>query len=282
MTSPEREWNDVLKRLESLERQNRRLKQIGAVALAAIAALVLMSQAVPRRIVEAQTSLQRTVEASEFILRDTNGRERASLELLEGAPMLMIYDESANPRAIVGYGKDAAFFSLSGADGKVQANLQANSSGSFLALYDADEKERLGINFLEGYPFVRLVDQEGNPRVAIGAPIPGNLGTGLLVVGETGKAKVRVGFLTEEPAVGLTDQDENLRLLLYASKDGANVSLVNKSQEVVGELHEDEDGSVQLNLNDAYGQRRVVMRMGPQGPMLVVGDENQKTLWKAP
>lgn len=41
MTPPATELNDVLKRVESLERQNRRLKQFGAAALLVIAAPVV-------------------------------------------------------------------------------------------------------------------------------------------------------------------------------------------------------------------------------------------------
>ncbi|OFW26814.1 MAG: hypothetical protein A3H27_05285 [Acidobacteria bacterium RIFCSPLOWO2_02_FULL_59_13] len=93
MTPPTTEWTDVLKRLESLERQNRRLKQIGASALVVIAALVLMGQ----------TSARRTVEANEFILRDGAGGARARL-FIEGpqdleSPTLALFDVGGTKRA---------------------------------------------------------------------------------------------------------------------------------------------------------------------------------------
>ena len=49
----------------------------------------------------------------------------------------------------------------------------------------------------------------------------------------------------------------------------------------MAQLGENEDGSVRFGLNDAYGSPRIVIRMGPEGPMLGVLDE-KKVLWKAP
>lgn len=81
MTSPATEWNDVLKRLEKLEKQNRRIKQIGAAALIVIAAVVLIGQALATRAVEAQASPQCMVEANEFVLKDGNGTVRGRLSV---------------------------------------------------------------------------------------------------------------------------------------------------------------------------------------------------------
>jgi hypothetical protein len=60
----------VLERLEKLERQNRRLKQVAVVGLALVGTLVLMGQA---------TQKPRTVEADEFILRWPDGEVAATL-----------------------------------------------------------------------------------------------------------------------------------------------------------------------------------------------------------
>jgi hypothetical protein len=56
-------------RLLKLEKQNRRLKQLGAVALIGVTLLVAMGQAPAKK----------TVEANEFILRDDSGNIRARL-----------------------------------------------------------------------------------------------------------------------------------------------------------------------------------------------------------
>lgn len=56
----------LVRRLDRLERENRRWKRVSAATFAAIAALVLMGQATPRRVVEAE----------KFVLRDLNGKDR--------------------------------------------------------------------------------------------------------------------------------------------------------------------------------------------------------------
>jgi hypothetical protein len=71
MTSQETALEEVRERLTKLERENRRLKQIGAGALIGAASLFVMGQAPSRK----------AVEASEFILRDANNNVRARLSV---------------------------------------------------------------------------------------------------------------------------------------------------------------------------------------------------------
>ena len=78
-------------RLEKLERQNRRMKQAGAVVLLFAGALLLMGQAPPRRM----------VEANEFVLKDGNGRVRAILSAAT-SPTLYFLDENGVNRAALG------------------------------------------------------------------------------------------------------------------------------------------------------------------------------------
>ncbi|MFQ5894499.1 MAG: hypothetical protein ACE5JJ_01585 [Nitrospinota bacterium] len=71
-------------RLSRLERQNRRLKQVGALALALLGSILLMGQALPK---------SRTVEAEKLVLKDPKGRERARLWIDKNGPRLTFYDE---------------------------------------------------------------------------------------------------------------------------------------------------------------------------------------------
>ena len=68
------EWDAVIGRLEKLERQNRLAKLMGAAILFLAAALVLMGQAAPKQ----------TVEANEFVLKDSNGRVRGRWSVEQG------------------------------------------------------------------------------------------------------------------------------------------------------------------------------------------------------
>lgn len=91
MKPDHREADSITHRLESLERENRRLKWAGGAMLVGIAAVVLMGQAVPRA--------PRTVEAERFVLRDTRGKMRAELTNSAGevGPALFLYHRNGDP-----------------------------------------------------------------------------------------------------------------------------------------------------------------------------------------
>ena len=77
-------------RVERLERENRRLKRAGLVALALAAVLVLTGQARSSRV----------MEANRFVLRDTSGRVRAELKTEEDlSPRLVLLDSHGASRA---------------------------------------------------------------------------------------------------------------------------------------------------------------------------------------
>jgi len=69
MNSEPNTLDEIRDRVLKLERQNRRLKQLGVAVLIIPAVLLLMGQAPSKK----------TVEANEFILRDDAGKIRAKL-----------------------------------------------------------------------------------------------------------------------------------------------------------------------------------------------------------
>ena len=62
----------VVERLETVERQNRRMKRVGLIAIGLVGAVFVMGQAEPK---------SRVVEAEQFIVRDSRGQKRALLGL---------------------------------------------------------------------------------------------------------------------------------------------------------------------------------------------------------
>jgi hypothetical protein len=80
-------------RLEHLERESRRSKRVVRVALVGVLALVLMGQAPPHR-------MPKSLEAEEFVLRDSRGQVRAVLGTTQNASatMLQIFGENGKPR----------------------------------------------------------------------------------------------------------------------------------------------------------------------------------------
>lgn len=80
-------------RLERLERESRRSKRAMLVALVGTLALALMGQAPPHR-------MPKSLEAEEFVLRDSRGQVRAALGTAQNgsATMLQIFGENGKPR----------------------------------------------------------------------------------------------------------------------------------------------------------------------------------------
>ena len=147
----------IAARVEKLEKQNRLFKLCGLLLLLSASTLVVMGQARPTRIIEAQT----------FILKDANGNMRAELNTNKtGDPFLSFlgskgkvngwvsgdsltfYDTSARPVMMLGatqfsfddaQGKslmaaDASGFMVNGAQGHI--SLELDSAGAALRLSD--------------------------------------------------------------------------------------------------------------------------------------------------
>ena len=84
MISSVSEIQAVAERLERVERENRRLKRWGAVALIGIAAVVLTGQA----------KASRVVQAEKFVVQDAEGKVRAELGTFpDGKMALVLFDQ---------------------------------------------------------------------------------------------------------------------------------------------------------------------------------------------
>ena len=128
MTPQTSDMQSVLERLDKLERQNRRVKQLALAALLPIGAVLLMGQCTPRG---------RTVEAEKFIVRDPRGRLQAEFASTEYGPALSLYDKSGKARV----GLDAAAapgLKLYDPSGWPQAELTTQPEGAFLSLSGTD------------------------------------------------------------------------------------------------------------------------------------------------
>ena len=80
-------------RLDRLERESRRLKRVTLVVGLGAAAALVMGQTAPHRSI-------RTLDAEEFVLRDSRGQIRASLGTTQGptATILQIQGDNGKPR----------------------------------------------------------------------------------------------------------------------------------------------------------------------------------------
>jgi hypothetical protein len=102
------ENKELIARVESLEKKNRRLMRIGGVALVAAIAVGAMSL----------RPACNSVSAERFVLLDAQGHQRALLTAYEtgGAPELALYDKKGRAVATLGVEKTGAFLSLADAN----------------------------------------------------------------------------------------------------------------------------------------------------------------------
>lgn len=127
------------RRLDRLERENRRLKRVGVVALAVIGAVVMMGQATGGRL----------VDAGKFILRDWEGRKRGELMTISSG----------------------AYLGLDGPNGKTRVTI-AVLDEPILTLYGEGAgagaiRVLLGVNAVDS-PYLKLFDKNG--KVVWSAP----------------------------------------------------------------------------------------------------------------
>ncbi len=99
----------LARRLDKVERENRRLKRSGVVALAVIAAIVLMGQAASKLAPPGKPG--KVVGAEQFIVHDARGGVRATLGTLPGGTVrLVLYDRgnSGETRVILSAGPEGS------------------------------------------------------------------------------------------------------------------------------------------------------------------------------
>ena len=145
----------VLARLEHLERQQRRWRGAAVVGGLALVSLALMGQ----------KPAGRTVEAERFVLRDSAGRARAELVMVDGeqSVALRFKDGDGMPRLTLGTENGAAVVVLNEAGGKLRAGLVALPHGApGLNLYDGTGKPRAELSLTrDGSPALTFNDRDG-------------------------------------------------------------------------------------------------------------------------
>ncbi|MBI3933568.1 MAG: hypothetical protein HY316_02685 [Acidobacteria bacterium] len=116
------ELTAVLSRLKKLGTQNRRFKQIGAVALILLGSVFLMGQASPPR----------TVEANEFVLKDANGRIRGKWSMNGDSVLFTLLDSKGVIRVLLAQDGllDQAALHLRAANGNQRVTFEVDSKGS--------------------------------------------------------------------------------------------------------------------------------------------------------
>jgi len=125
-------------RVSTLEKQNKMLRAaVYAIALSA-ACVVLISQAAPKRV----------LEANEFVLHDPSGTIRARLGFdAKQEPMLALYDSKGNPRILVDSGGPG--IALIDESKATRADMWLDARGPGFSLWDKDGRLRTQLSLAD-------------------------------------------------------------------------------------------------------------------------------------
>ncbi len=146
--------DNLARRLERVERENRRLKRVGVVALALIAGVVLVGQATP-------SNLAKKVKAEAFVLYDSTGNLRAQLSVNpEGVVHGSLIDMHIQPQFSVGLLPDGSVTLDLGK--RLSLASLGDDSAAALMVNGKNGKPRVGIGIgPDDVPFLRVMNKAG-------------------------------------------------------------------------------------------------------------------------
>lgn len=150
--------DDLLQRVDRLERENRWLKRLGVTVLAGLVGVLVMGQTTAGR-------SAKTIEAEELHLRDSRGMARATLSVgPDGSPRLGLTDQAGVSRLTLVVNSDGSpRFSLSDKAGLARAVVGLDRDGSpRLGLTDQAGIDRAGLVVMpDGQPMLGFKDKSG-------------------------------------------------------------------------------------------------------------------------
>jgi hypothetical protein len=183
----------VLGRLENLERQNRRLKITGTVALAllvlAMAGLAFLLGRAPGG---------GLVEAERLVIRGKDGLPQARLGEEAGGVRLELLDKAGKARFSLALGAAGEpSLTLAAQNEKALASLGEAAGAGRLDLYDKEGKSRTTLTMAEeAEPGFFLYDQSHRPRAVLALRADGEPGLSLL--DQDGVLRVALGSINPE------------------------------------------------------------------------------------
>jgi len=127
---------DLMRRLDRIERENRRLKRLWGTTMLLVVALALMGQSAP-------SNVPKVLEAERFTVRDPNGTPRASWGIgSTGALVMGMNDKNGKTRITLSVEPDGSpSFDFRGKDGTRRFILFVKPDDRpELALFDDHEK----------------------------------------------------------------------------------------------------------------------------------------------
>lgn len=227
-------------RLDKLERHNRTLKQAALFLVVLVGSVLLMGQA----------RTTRTIEANEFVLKDTSGRRRAVLHISDyvtPGPELVLFDENGTKRIELGIREELGLTEeekeqFRSANGGIL--LFSNGRGSMQAAFGATDGEGAKLGFYGHQESTRELTLEGRSMtVPVTSPdieLSNEKGPALRIAGERGDTWIMPGsiIMAGHPDAGLLitqfvrvselgqkKLDRDATIYLRVGEDGPSMSL---------------------------------------------------------
>jgi hypothetical protein len=226
----ERMIETLTRRLERVERTNRRLQGVGALGLAALAMVGVMGQTAPKQVPP-------EIQAEAFVVRDASGKVRVALNASLG---LVLLDQAGKRRTSL----TATGLNIAGSNEEPRVTIGAIPDGPVaLLLWDQAGDVRAGLRLEDtGRPSLVLGDRAEKPRVMLGLPdaetarltfhdrngrtrasvTVSESGPGLTLLDEKGTARAVLGHVKLPGArPGVTEERPAASLVLFDQDGGA-------------------------------------------------------------
>ena len=161
---------EVIKtRLETVERQNRKIKLFGIVAILVIGSFFIMGQTTLRN---------RVIEAEKFVLVDSKGQTRAILKEENGSVSFFLSDAEQKRRIGLMITSETSGIHFSDSNKTIRASLILAKDGSPVLKFNdkTDNPQLLMVSHLKG-PVLYLMDGSDGAKITLGVinDIPGLL-----------------------------------------------------------------------------------------------------------
>jgi hypothetical protein len=287
------EIEELTKRLDRLECENRALKRRSALLMRGVSVIALaavLTFASGARL----AGVPKVIEAEKFILRDAGGAPRAellvqdngvaglvllgpgqedksdALQLVantDGTAVLLVKDKQGQPRLTAGVSSDGTpVVGLMNAEGKERVALAVKATGvAGLVLRDSDAKTRISLSVCpDGNDWLRF-DRQGNRRAGLGVFPDG--GVALNLFDRDGKGRInqavrpdgRAGLWFADP----TGQD---RLKLESESDGSAGLVIFREKGQGGlSLSNEPHGLLGLGIRGPGDRPRIGLGLRPDG-----------------
>ncbi len=226
MTKETQDFQTLVRRLDRVERQNKRLRR-------AVTTLTILGLAV--LVIGAVQPEDRTVEAKAFVLRDDRGKIGAELRVSsDGYPALSLYDTS----------------------GALRVTLDAEADYPGLFIYDTNETDstngtvRIELGVQGSSASLAIINSTSSLGAAIG--IDENIAG--VIIGDLTFASGVVLAITEEAAgLFIRDANEVIQPVLVVSENGQGLTIADSSGTTRVEIIVREDTPV-INFYEADGK----------------------------